>query len=195
MTDATAEKKTPAARKPAARKPAAPKPVAAKTVAAKTATAKKVGLTAAAKPAPKPPAKPVPKLAAKPASATAPTGALAKKASIPAPPPAPLKVVATGPTKLLEKAPQLKMKDLIERVVKATGGKKKGVKEIVEATLATLGDALAKGEAVNLPGFGRAKVAHAEDKGAGKPMTIKMKSQPAGAAKGPRKLPLAATQD
>jgi nucleoid DNA-binding protein len=73
----------------------------------------------------------------------------------------------------------------------AAGGKKKGVKEIVEATLAALGNALAKGEAVNLPGFGRAKVAHAEDKGAGKPMTIKMKSQPAGAPKKPKKETLA----
>ncbi len=89
------------------------------------------------------------------------------------------------------KGAALKMKDLVERVIKISGAKKKGVKEIVEATLAALGDALAKGEAINLPGFGRAKVAHAEDKGAGKPMTIKMKSQPAGAAKKPRKEPLA----
>jgi nucleoid DNA-binding protein len=103
--------------------------------------------------------------------------------------------VATGPTPPSVKAAQLKMKDLIERVVKASGGKKKGVKEIVEATLATLGDALAKGEAINLPGFGRAKVAHAEDKGAGKPMTIKMKSQPATDLKKPKKLPLAASED
>ena len=38
------------------------------------------------------------------------------------------------------------------------GGKKKGVKEIVEATLSVLGEALQKGEALNIPPFGRAKV-------------------------------------
>ena len=86
----------------------------------------------------------------------------------------------------------LKMKDLVEQVAaKAAGGKKKGVKEIVEATLAALGDALGRGEAINLPGFGRAKVAHAEDKTAGKPMTIKMKTQSPGDAKKPRKEALA----
>jgi nucleoid DNA-binding protein len=110
-------------------------------------------------------------------------------------PVAALKIVPKATATMAPKAAQLKMKDLIERVVKATGGKKKGIKEIVEATLATLGDALAKGEAINLPGFGRAKVAHAEDKGAGKPMTIKMKSQSAADVKKPRKLPLAAPQD
>jgi nucleoid DNA-binding protein len=154
-----------------------------------TATAKKGRAATAAKPA----AKPAPKAAAKPVTAKAPTAALAKTQAAPAP--AALKIVASGPTPASEKAPQLKMKDLVERVVKASGAKKKGVKEIVEATLATLGDALAKGEAINLPGFGRAKVAHAEDKGAGKPMTIKLKSQPAADAKKPGKLPLAAPQD
>lgn len=137
--------------------------------------------------------KPAPKAAAKPVTANAPNAALAKKPSPPAP--AALKIVATGPTPPSEKAAQLKMKDLIERVVKASGAKKKGVKEIVEATLATLGDALASGEVINLPGFGRAKVAHAEDKGAGKPMTIKLKSQPTGEAKKAGKQPLAAPQD
>jgi nucleoid DNA-binding protein len=138
-------------------------------------------------------AKPATKGAAKPVTAKAPAGALAKGPSTNTP--AVLKIVATGQAAPSEKAAQLKLKDLIERVVKASGAKKKGVKEIVEATLATLGDALAKGEAINLPGFGRAKVAHAEDKGAGKPMTIKLKSQPTGEAKKAGKQPLAAPQD
>ncbi|MCU0803175.1 MAG: HU family DNA-binding protein [Rhodobacteraceae bacterium] len=77
----------------------------------------------------------------------------------------------------------LKMKDLVAQVSDAAGGRKKGVKEIVEATLTALGAALGKGDAINLPGFGRAKVAHPEDKGTGKPMTIKLRSQPAAAAR------------
>ncbi len=189
MTDAPIEKTASAtATKTAAAAPAKP---AAKSTAKMPA-----------KPAAKSPAKPTPKVAAKPATAKAPTAPLAKKPSIPAPKPVAvpaaataLKIVPKTPQAAAEKAAQLKMKDLIERVVKATGGKKKGVKEIIEATLTTLGDALSKGEAINLPGFGRAKVAHAEDKGAGKPMTIKMKSQPASEAKKPVKLPLAAPQD
>jgi nucleoid DNA-binding protein len=93
------------------------------------------------------------------------------------------------------KGATLKMKDLIEQVTEASGGKKRGVKEVVEATLAALGAALSRGDAINLPGFGRAKVAHAEDKGAGKPMTIKLKTQSPGAAKKPGKQGLADTED
>jgi DNA-binding protein HU-alpha len=40
------------------------------------------------------------------------------------------------------KAPSLRIKTLVDRVVETTGGKKKGVKEIVEATLNALGEAL-----------------------------------------------------
>ncbi len=162
------------------------------------ATAKKPRVAATAQPAAKvvkAPAKPAPKVAAKPVTAKAAVAPLAKtpSASVPKVEPVALQIVAPVPA--AAKAAQLKMKDLIERVVKASGAKKKGVKEIVEATLATLGDALAKGEAINLPGFGRAKVAHAEDKAAGKPMTIKMKSQSAADPKKPGKLPLAVPQD
>jgi nucleoid DNA-binding protein len=158
--------------------------------ASKTATAKKTGTSSAAsakKPAPKPAATPA---GAKPA--TQPRAKIAAAPKVADQKPA---VAAVIPTAKAAGAPVLKMKDLIERVGIASGAKKKGMKEIVEATLATLGDALAKGEVINLPGFGRAKVAHAEDKGAGKPMTIKMKSQPAADAKKPKKVPLAAVQD
>ena len=48
----------------------------------------------------------------------------------------------------------LRLKDLVDRVVTATGGKKKGVKEIVEATLLQMGAALQKGDTLNLPAFG-----------------------------------------
>jgi nucleoid DNA-binding protein len=131
---------------------------------------------------------------AAPKATPAPKPAVAKPA-VPAP-----KVAAqtpAGDATVADKAKgaTLKMKDLIAQVTEAAGGKKKGVKEIVEATLAALGGALSKGDAINLPGFGRAKVAHAEDKGAGKPMTIKLKSQVAGTAKKPGKQGLADAED
>jgi nucleoid DNA-binding protein len=136
-------------------------------------------------------AKAAPNASAKAATAKPVPAALAKAPRVPAPK-MPAGVEDDGVAVTKAKGAGLKMKDLVEQVAKAAaGGKKKGVKEIVEATLAALGNALAKGEAVNLPGFGRAKVAHAEDKGAGKPMTIKMKSQPAGAPKKPKKEALA----
>jgi nucleoid DNA-binding protein len=169
-----------------------------------TATAKKAGTastTPARKPAPKPAAKPAnAKPAAKPLAKAAPK--IAPKAApaaktAPAPTVVPLKTATVTAVPKVDgaKPAMLKMKDLVDRVVKASGGKKKGVKDIVEATLTALGDAFGKGEAVNLPGFGRAKVAHAEDKGAGKPMTIKMKSQAAGTPKKPGKQPLAEPQE
>jgi nucleoid DNA-binding protein len=142
-------------------------------------TAKKPG-TAAKTAAPK---------TAKPAAA---------KPAVPAPQPKLAAVtmpVAETPQVAKAKGATLKMKDLVDRVSEATGGKKKGVKEIVEATLTALGSALSKGEAINLPGFGRAKVAHAEDKGAGKPMTIKLKTQSVGAVKNPGKQGLADAED
>ena len=70
--------------------------------------------------------------------------------------------------------PGLRLKDLIERVVAATGGKKKGIKEIVEATLTQMGDALQRGETLHLPNFGKARVAKAGAAGGGA-MTVKLR--------------------
>ena len=52
----------------------------------------------------------------------------------------------------------LKKKDLLERVQALTKAKKKDVKDVVETTLQVLGEALAKGEELNLPPLGKAKV-------------------------------------
>lgn len=73
------------------------------------------------------------------------------------------------------KAPALKIKDLVTRVAEATGGKRKGVKEMVEATLAALGDALSKGEDLNLPGLGRTRIARMAEKDGGSLMTLKVR--------------------
>lgn len=73
-------------------------------------------------------------------------------------------------------APQLKKKDLVQRVVAAMDGRKKGgVKEIVEATLAALGEAVKQGESLNLPPFGRLRVAKQKGEGSDRTTTIRMR--------------------
>ncbi|MEH7827515.1 HU family DNA-binding protein [Gemmobacter denitrificans] len=69
----------------------------------------------------------------------------------------------------------LKLRALIEQVTAATGGKKKGVKETIEATLSALAAALAKGHDLNLPPLGKAKVSRQKGEGEGGMMVIKLK--------------------
>lgn len=105
-----------------------------------------------------------------------------------------LVVVGEAETKT-RAASGLRLKALVDQVVAATGGKKKGVKEIVEATLAQLGSALHKGESLNLPGFGRLRVARAGAEGGGA-MTLKLRQFTGGGAKAKSdKQTLAETED
>lgn len=111
--------------------------------------------------------------------------------AIPAPKPKAEAVVMDAEPDAAETAPEaggadtvahaLKLRELVMRVVDATGGKKKDVKEIVEATLTQLGEALAKGEELNLPGVGKVRVARTVDRAGRSMMTLKMRS--AGAPK------------
>jgi len=113
------------------------------------------------------------KAAAKPAAARA-AGARAAKP----------KAAATAPVEGAAEAvkAELRLKDLVERVAAATGGKKAGVREIIEATLVQMGDALKKGESLNLPAFGKVRVARpAADGGA---MTLKLRQIVPGGPKG-----------
>ena len=111
---------------------------------------------------------------------------------IPAPKP---KVVAEPAAELPEavaveagtdRAVALKLRELVGRVVEVTGGKKKGVKEIVEATLTALGDALAKGEELNLPGVGKVRVAKSVDREGRSMMTLKVRGTGTPKAKEPK---------
>lgn len=78
----------------------------------------------------------------------------------------------------------LKLKDLVEKVVTTTGAKKKNAKEIVEATLTLLGEALANGQELNLPGFGKVRVQKTANKADGQSMmTLKMRSTKPGRKK------------
>lgn len=96
----------------------------------------------------------------------------------PAPTPAPEPEVDDAPgaaPALKERAASLKLRELVDRVSEATGGKKKDIKEIIEATLTQLGEALAKGEELNLPGVGKVRVARSADKDGRSLMTLKVR--------------------
>ena len=126
-------------------KAAAPVPDAVAKPAAKSPAAKTSAPKAAAAKAPvaKPRARPAAK--AKPA----PEAQVAAAASA--------LVSAVGETIALRK------KDLVDRVVAASGAKKKQVKDIVAHTLKVLGDAIGKGEQLHLPPFRPAKTASKAD--------------------------------
>lgn len=75
------------------------------------------------------------------------------------------------------RAPQqgLRMKGFVEAVALRSGGKKGEVKPVLEAALAVLGEALARGEAVNLPGFGKSKIVKTKALADGMVLTLKLK--------------------
>ena len=93
----------------------------------------------------------------------------------------------------------VRLKELVERVTASTGGKKKGVREIVEATLTQLGLALQNGEMLNLPDFGRVRVAKGQGAAPGSAMTLKLRRAGDGTKKkapdGASELALAAPED
>ncbi|MGP3696472.1 HU family DNA-binding protein [Rhodobacter sp. NSM] len=55
-------------------------------------------------------------------------------------------------------APVLRRKDMVDMIVSATGAKRKDVRQIVELTLGTIGDALARGDSLILPPLGHLSV-------------------------------------
>ena len=79
----------------------------------------------------------------------------------------------------------LKLKALVEEVAKTTGGKKKQIKETVEATLAVISAALAMGHDLNLPPLGKARVGRKAGGAEGGTLTLKLK--PANARDGEKK--------
>ena len=86
-----------------------------------------------------------------------------------------LVITEGGAAEAVKVNPAIKLKELVDRVVAASGGNKKGVKAIVEATLTQLGDALQKGETLNLPSFGKLRVARQQDLATGSAMTLKLR--------------------
>lgn len=95
----------------------------------------------------------------------------------------PRKVAPAGPADTVIAAvpqatastPALKKKDLIERVTARSDVKKRDVKSVVEAVLEVLGDALSKGEELNIPPFGKAKVNRQKDLAVGEKMVVQLR--------------------
>ena len=73
------------------------------------------------------------------------------------------------------KSVSLRKKEFVERVTTLSGHKKQDVREITEAVLAVLGDALSKGEELNLPPLGKVKVNRQRDLTSGEMMIIKLR--------------------
>lgn len=82
--------------------------------------------------------------------------------------PAPAVVGSDAPA---ARADTVKLKNLIESVASATGGKKADVKATVEATLAALGEALATGKSLAVPPLGKLRVV----KNKGPALTLKLR--------------------
>ena len=80
-----------------------------------------------------------------------------------------LKVVEAASSET--KAGTVKLKDLLDTVAAATGGKKPEVKAVIEATLAALGEALATGKSLAVPPLGKLRVV----KNKGPALTLKLR--------------------
>ncbi len=141
-----------------------------------------VAMPAAKAPAPKTPTTkaPAPKTPAPKASVAKPRARPAAKAKL-----APEAQVAAAASALVSAVGEtiaLRKKDLVDRVVAASGAKKKQVKDIVAHTLKVLGDAIGKGEQLHLPPFRPAKLADAavppaKPRKAAKPLAVPEKGR------------------
>lgn len=147
----------------------ATKPATAKT--SKTATKPAVKATA------KPAAKPAPRAAEKPAAAKPKAAPVAAKPQVKEESMNEIVDIAeaAAPDSGAKVVAQMKVKDLIDRVAAAADQNKKDVRAIVEATLAELGKALEAGESLNLPPFGRVRIANQKADGSGQLMTLKLR--------------------
>ena len=124
------------------------------------------GQSASKAPAPVPDAVTKPSVQAPAAKTSAPKAPAAKPRARPAAKakPAPEAQVAAAASALVSAVGEtiaLRKKDLVDRVVAASGAKKKQVKDIVAHTLKVLGDAIGKGEQLHLPPFRPAKTGDA----------------------------------
>lgn len=71
--------------------------------------------------------------------------------------------------------PELKKRELLERVVTRSGVKKRDAKLVVEAMLAVMGEALAEGEELNLPPFGKLKINRVKESANGRILNCKLR--------------------
>lgn len=87
----------------------------------------------------------------------------------------------------------MKKRDLLEKVVKRSGIKKKDAKPVVEAMLAVMGEALAEGRELNLPPFGKLKTNRIKDTGNARILNCKLRQ--GGSNENAEKEALAETDD
>ena len=66
-------------------------------------------------------------------------------------------------------------RDFVDRVVAATGARKTDARPIIEATLDQLGEALAAGETLAVPPFGRARINRVRDQRGGEIITLRLR--------------------
>jgi len=81
------------------------------------------------------------------------------------------------------KAPGIKLKDLIDRVVESSGVKRKDAKPAIEAFLTELDTALASGESISLARLGKLRVVRTAADGAGA-MTLRLRKPTPGEGNG-----------
>lgn len=70
---------------------------------------------------------------------------------------------------------KLKLRDLVDSVASATGTSKKDARLAIEATLEALAAALKRGDDLNLPPLGRARVAKSAEKDGNATLTLKLR--------------------
>ncbi|MEL7299939.1 MAG: HU family DNA-binding protein [Pseudomonadota bacterium] len=134
------------------------------------------------------------KAPAKTASRTTTKAATPRKTATPAKAASAPKPAAQGVTAPKANVPpvvdrELKKKEFLERVAKLSGLKKPQAKAAVEAALALLGEALEKGEAVNLEPLGKMKIQKKKDLGNATVYTCRVRRKKPAAK--PPKAPLA----
>lgn len=135
------------------------------------------------KPAPKPAAKPAPKPAVASADAAGQPVAVMADGSGGAASVSDVAVadVAVAAPKIVTTSmpvvagPEWKKRDLVDKVVKRSGVKKKDAKLVVDAMLAVMGEALAEGRELILQPMGRIKTTRIKDSGNGRVLICKLR--------------------
>lgn len=94
----------------------------------------------------------------------------------------PLVSVVVGPATAITAVPAsdgqplvVKKQELVDRIVKASGAKKKDAKLIFEAALGVLGDALSAGEELNLPPLGKIRVNRKHQNGTADVLVLRLR--------------------
>lgn len=69
---------------------------------------------------------------------------------------------------------QLRMRDVLERVVDRSGMRKGEARTAIETTMAVIGEAIENGEDIDLPGFGKLKLQREKATARGKTFVLRL---------------------